>query len=422
VDNWEQVKISPSSTIKEAVELLEKVRLGIVLVTDEERKLMGTVTDGDIRRGLIDHVTLDDQVSEIMTRNPAVASISDDRAKIREMMTNHDLLQIPITDSDRRLVGLEVLQPLARDRAKYENPVVLMAGGFGKRLHPITLKTPKPLLRLGSKPISQLILEQLIEAGFQNFFLTVHYKADQVKRYFGDGKKWNVAIRYIEEERPLGTAGALGLLPSDLPDLPILVMNSDLLTKVNFQQLLHYHQMQEGSATVCARGYDFQVPYGVIETVDQKVSGIVEKPEHKFLVNAGIYVLNTEIVTSISRGSYLDMPDVLLQQLESNNTVNIFPVHEYWLDIGKVDEFERAQEEVERDVRERSKKRRNMFYDAIILVGLLILIISASADFIGLGAGPNKDVGEIYGPLQIIGNLVGVVVTAVGIVMKRSLR
>ena len=343
MNNWEQVQVAPSDTIEEAVTLLENTRLGIVLIVDEQKRLLGTVTDGDIRRALIDHVTMNDHVSTIMARSPAVASVSDDRAKIHKMMSDRELLQIPVIDNDRHLVGLEILQPLAHGKGQYENPVILMAGGFGKRLHPITLKTPKPLLRLGSKPIAELILEQLVDAGFRNFFLTVYYKADQIKRYFGTGKKWNIAIRYIEEERPLGTAGSLGLLPNDLPDLPILVMNSDLFTKVNFQQLLHYHQVEKGIATVCARGYDFQVPYGVIETIDHGLSGIVEKPEHKFLVNAGIYVLDPKIVTSISKDSYLDMPELLLRQLENSEEINIFPVHEYWLDIGQMEEYQRAQ-------------------------------------------------------------------------------
>ena len=230
--------------------------------------------------------------------------------------------------------------------SKFHNPVFLMAGGFGKRLHPMTNDTPKPLLKVGDKPILEMILKQFIDAGFHNFYISTHYKAEMIREYFGNGDKWNVSIQYIHEEKPLGTAGALGLLPKDLLELPILVMNGDLLTKVNYKHLLDFHIEQGGEATMCAREYDIQVPYGVVEVEEQRVKSIIEKPVHKFYINAGIYVLNSAKVKSIDGDSYLDMPN-LLNKLVSDNDENIgmFPIHEYWLDIGRMDEFQQAQSE-----------------------------------------------------------------------------
>ena len=220
-----------------------------------------------------------------------------------------------------------------------------MAGGFGTRLQPLTDHSPKPLLTVGNKPILETILDQFIEAGFHNFYISTHYKAEMLREHFGNGSEWNVTINYIHEDKPLGTAGALGLLPDDLPDMPILMMNGDLLTKVNFSELVQFHLENGGEATMCVREYDFQVPYGVITANDHKVASIIEKPTHKFFVNAGIYVLNSEIIKRIDANSYLDMPHMLQEYIDVGGQVNIFPVHEYWLDIGQMEQFEQAQQD-----------------------------------------------------------------------------
>ena len=419
--NSENIQILPSSTIREAVSLLEGVKTGIVLVVNEERKLLGTITDGDVRRALINLTPLDANVKTIMSENPVVASRRDDSETIRELMRENSLLQIPIIDEGNRIVGIEILEPLSEKRRVLENPVVLMAGGYGKRLRPLTVNTPKPLLRVGSKPIAELILQQLSETGFKQFFFSVHYQAEKLKRYFGNGEKWDVNIRYLDEEQPLGTAGSLGLLPDNLPDTPILVMNSDLLTRVNFRELLRYHEEQGGVATICARDYEFEVPYGVVEIENTTLIDITEKPRHRFFVNAGIYVLNQSVVQKIRNQGNIDMTDVLLGESKASNNVVVFPVHEYWLDIGRVDEFERAQDEVEREERIRSTKRRSYLYDALIYGGVLLFVISAISDLLGFGSGPIS--GEhVYGPIQIVGNIVGISIAVLGFIMKKSLR
>ncbi|MBT7556012.1 NTP transferase domain-containing protein, partial [Candidatus Woesearchaeota archaeon] len=247
-------------------------------------------------------------------------------------------------DKDGILCGLETLQNLV-EKPKYDNPVFLMAGGFGTRLHPLTKNTPKPLLKVGVKPILETIIEQFINYGFHNFYISTHFKSEQIRDYFKNGELHNISIKYLHEDTPLGTAGSLGLLPNNLPDLPMIVMNGDLLTKVDFRHLLDFHGNHNCEATMCVREYDFQVPYGVVEIDNYKIKKIKEKPVHKFFVNAGIYVLSRNLINKVDGKSYLDMTDFLEKELSSDG-VCPFLIHEYWLDIGRIDEYEKANREV----------------------------------------------------------------------------
>ena len=262
-------------------------------------------------------------------------------------MRNKEILQVPIVDSDRKIVGLETLQN-ALNIQRHENPILLMAGGFGTRLNNLTDERPKPLLKVGKKPILETIIHQFIDAGFCNFYISVHYKADMISQYFGNGSQWGVNIEYIRENTPLGTAGALGLFPFDSQGLPLIVMNGDILTKVDFESLLKFHKEQGGVATMCVREYDFQVPYGVVNTVKNRITSIVEKPIHKYFVNAGIYVLNSPIVKKIAANTRIDMPSLLEKQINAKRQVNMFLIHEYWLDIGELENFQRGQKDSKR--------------------------------------------------------------------------
>ncbi|MCP3672118.1 MAG: CBS domain-containing protein [Gammaproteobacteria bacterium] len=339
--DWKAVVLRPEDTMENAIQALDREALRIVLVADTKGRLLGTITDGDIRRALIKHFGMDANLDEVMNKEPTIAQVKDGREAILAMMKEKDLLHMPIVDDAGCIVSLETLQHLIKSK-KLDNPVFLMAGGFGKRLRPLTNDVPKPLLKVGSKPILEKILNQFIEKGFHNFFISTHYKAEMVREHFGDGGRWDVDIRYVHENEPLGTAGALGLLPDDLPDLPIMMMNGDLLTEVNIERLLEFHNARGGIATMCVREYDFQVPYGVIEAKDGVIKGVIEKPVHKFFVNAGIYVLSQDLVKSVDGTRYLDMPHLLDESIRSGSQVNSFPIHEYWLDIGRMEEFERA--------------------------------------------------------------------------------
>jgi NDP-sugar pyrophosphorylase family protein len=315
----------------------------LAIVVDENNKLLGTLADGDIRRALIQEKSLSLPVSEIMYKLPTTASSNTSRAELLKLMEAKDLSSIPLVDNGI-VVGLETLHR-ALHKDVYENPVFLMAGGFGTRLRPLTDNCPKPLLKVGDKPILETVLLSFIKAGFKCFYISTHYLPEMIRDHFGSGEKWGVSIKYIHENEPLGTGGALGLLPQDLPNLPIIVMNGDVLTKVNFEALLAFHCEHNASATMCVREYEYQVPFGVIESEGRKISSMVEKPIHRFHVNAGIYVIGQEIIKQVNNNEVIDMPTLLERNL--NKSVLMFPFHDYWLDIGRIDDFNRAQIDIE---------------------------------------------------------------------------
>jgi len=342
--NWRNALINPQTSLQEAIRVIDAAALQIALVSDDLGRLSGVVTDGDIRRALMRGLSLDHAVAEVMNANPKVASINDSKTKMCAVMEAHNLIHLPILDADRKVVGLETLQGLYK-QPHFQNPVFLMAGGFGRRLRPLTDVCPKPLLEIGGKPILETIIESFVSSGFRDFYIAVHYLADQIKDYFGDGLRWGVQISYIEEHEPLGTAGALGLLPTNLPDLPMIVMNGDILTQINFPRLLTYHNEHQGVATLCVRQYEYQIPYGVVSMNGQRITNIVEKPVHSCFSNAGVYVLNQSLVQTIAKQQQIDMPEFLNQQIKAGELVSMFPVHEYWLDIGKESDFLQAQGE-----------------------------------------------------------------------------
>lgn len=343
--NWKKVLISPDATLEEAISVIDQEALRIALVVDESNRLQGTVSDGDIRRALIKHRPLSSRVREVMNSKPTVAELSTPRETLRSIMYYNDLLSIPLL-SDGVVVGLESLHQVMEDY-RYENPVFLMAGGFGTRLRPLTNNCPKPLLRIGEKPILEIILESFVAVGFHNFYISTHYKPEMIRDYFGDGSKWGVKITYVHELEPLGTAGALGLLPRDLPDLPLIVMNGDILTKVDFKNLLKYHNENSSLATMCVREYHHQIPYGVIFADDHKITSIIEKPNQKYFVNAGVYVLDASIIHQVKQNEHIDMPTLLTEYIDKGKPVSMFPLHEYWLDIGQMKDFNQAQSDVE---------------------------------------------------------------------------
>ncbi len=341
--NWEKVLLSPDKTIRDAIKVIDASALQIVLIIDPVRKLLGTVTDGDVRRGILKGISLDLPVTEVMNPNPTVANVGDTRDNLLATMKLKEIRQVPLLDKDRCVAGIEVLNNLILPRER-ENRVVLMAGGMGSRLRPLTNDCPKPLLEVGNKPILETILENFIEYGFRHFYLSVNYKAVMVEDHFKDGSAWNVDIRYIHEDKAMGTAGPIGLLPEKV-EHPLLVMNGDLLTKVNFQQLLDFHLEHQAQATMCVREYDFQVPYGVVRLEKHRLLQIEEKPVQRFFVNAGIYVLEPGALTHIPRGNHLDMTDLFAKIIAEGFETAAFPIREYWIDIGRLDDLERAKGE-----------------------------------------------------------------------------
>lgn len=342
--HWQQVLIRPEATLRATIEVIDRAALQIALVVDDQEKLLGVVTDGDIRRALIRGLSLEHPVFEVMNKRPKVAALQDSKTQLIAIMEGHHLYQLPVVDEQGRVVRLESLQALYKQPA-FPNPVFLMAGGFGTRLRPYTDECPKPLLEIGGKPILETIIENFVKSGFRQFYIAVHYRAQQIKDYFGDGGRWGIKIDYIDEAEPLGTAGAIGLMPDNLPDVPLIVMNGDILTQIDFSRLLAYHNEQQAIATLCVRQYEYQIPYGVVKLEQQRVVGIEEKPLQSCLANAGIYVLDHSLINSIAAQKKLDMPTLLNQQVAAGEIVSMFPVNDYWLDIGREADFLRAQGE-----------------------------------------------------------------------------
>lgn len=338
--NWKNALISFDATIRDAIEAIDRGSLQIAVVVDAKKRLIGTITDGDIRRGILRGVAFSSSVREIMTKNPKSARSHQHHEEILSLMKQMKVRQLPVLDRSDRVVGIEVLDELLSVPTR-KNWVVLMAGGLGTRLKPLTDSVPKPMIPIGQKPILETILENFIEYGFKEFFISVHYKGHVIRNYFGDGSRWGVNIRYLSEDKKRGTAGALSLLPGK-PSEPVFVMNGDLLTKINFSQLLSFHQEQKLSATMCVREYDFQVPYGVL-TIDRcRIKSIDEKPTQKFFVNAGIYVLEPMSFEFIPKGKFYDMPQLFRDIMKAGGAAAAFPIREYWIDIGRLRDLMRA--------------------------------------------------------------------------------
>ncbi|HIP14924.1 MAG TPA: CBS domain-containing protein [Sulfurimonas autotrophica] len=341
MQNYKNVLLNQQATIKDALGVIDKGAIRIAIVLDDNERVVGTLSDGDIRRGLLNGLTLDSSIENLYFKEPTLANINDAKEIIIQKAIRKQIYQIPIVDDEGKLVKIEDLAKLLKTNAK-KNRVVLMAGGLGTRLRPLTQQTPKPLLKVGNKPILETIIENFAKYGFVNITISVNYKADMIKKHFGDGSALGVNIDYIEEEKRLGTAGSLSLM-RERPQEPFFVMNADLLTNVNFDHLLDYHSFENAIATMCVREYDYQVPYGVIQTEGSRILSIEEKPVHKFFVNAGIYILSPQVFEYIPKDEFYDMPTLFEDIIKDSLKTVSFPIHEYWLDIGRVSDFEQAQ-------------------------------------------------------------------------------
>ena len=342
--NYKNILLKPTSTIKEALQIIDIGAKQIALVVDEDEKLVGTLTDGDIRRGLLNNLSLEDSIEDIIFKNPTVCTIEDTKEDILELAINKKLYQIPLVDKSGKLIGIQEVDELLKPKIK-PNKVILMVGGLGSRLRPLTDEIPKPMLKVGNKPILETIILNFKKYGFINIVLCVNYKAEIIKEYFKDGSDFGVNIEYIYEDKRMGTAGALSLLKEKQPKEAFFVMNGDLLTNVNFEHLLTFHQNHNAKATMAVREYDFQIPYGVVNIENENIKSIEEKPTHKFFVNAGIYVLDSSCIELIPKDEFYDMPTLFEKMIDMNQTTISFPLREYWLDIGQMDDYKKANYE-----------------------------------------------------------------------------
>ena len=339
--NWRAFLLSTGATIRDAIAVLENNQC--VAIVDSEGHLKGTITDRDIRKGLLGHISIDSSICDVMNKAPTTLSFPLKAAEIKQKLGKCSFEQFPVVDSQQKVVGLHTNQELMQVRLP--NTVVLMAGGLGSRLSPLTEECPKPLLKVGHQPVLETIIEGFLEHGFDHFMISVNYQSEMIENYFQDGRQWGVSIEYLREKEALGTAGALSLLDKSL-EHPIIVMNGDLLTKLNFRNLLEFHQDHDALITMCVREYDFQVPYGVVKLDGSYATALEEKPLHKFFVNAGVYVISPEVLSSIPESKFHNMTDVIGPLLQKKKVVS-FPIHEYWIDIGKIEDYQQAHGEYE---------------------------------------------------------------------------
>jgi|SRR5665213_986304 len=337
--------VAEDTALIETLRRIDEGNLQLAVV-ERDGKIVGTVTDGDVRRALLSGVGLDASVARVMNRNPIVAPIGISNAAALTLMRRHGIHQLPIVDGEGRVSEVKLIDDLAVVPSD-EHWVVLMAGGLGSRLKPLTDETPKPLIRVGDKPILETVLTGFVKAGFGKFFISINYKADMIREYFGDGSAWGVDISYLEERDRLGTAGALSLLP-ERPKQPFFVMNGDLLTTVNFEQMLKYHREHRAFSTVCVREHSVTVPFGVVDFDDHRLLGIREKPTQKFFVNAGVYLLDPGVLDHLTPNASVDMPSLIETTIAGGKTSVVFPLREYWIDVGRLDDLQRASDEFHR--------------------------------------------------------------------------
>ena len=307
--------------------------LQIVLIVSKNNKLIGTVTDGDIRRGLLNGINLKDKISKIMKKDPLVVTNQLNKKTAKYIMKANSLLQLPIIDKNKKIVGLHLWNEYQSIYLK-KNTVVIMAGGFGKRMMPETKSTPKPMIKLHGKPILEHIIINIRECGFKNIIITTHYLSDVIKNYFGNGKKWGVNINYFKEKMPLGTAGSLSSIKFN-SNKPIVVTNGDVMSDINFSEILEYHINHKADATMAVREVEEQNPFGVIESSGIDIKRIIEKPIKKLAVNAGIYVINKKMTNYVKKNEALKMTDFFTNIKKKNKKTILFPIHETWKDIGK---------------------------------------------------------------------------------------
>lgn len=341
--SWRKAVIGTQATVGEAIAAIERGSIQVALVLDASNRLLGIVTDGDIRRGLLRGIALSGLATDVMNPKPVAVPATLSREERLHLMRQKSIKQLPLLDAAGQLVGVETFDELIEAPA-YPNPVLIMAGGLGERLGALTRDRPKPMLNVGGRPLLETIIRNVVQQGFKNIFISVNYKAEMIVDHFGDGSAIGAAIQYVHETERLGTAGALGLLPEP-PDLPMVVTNGDILTTINYGALLDFHNGTPADATMAVREHKVHVPYGVITESEGYLQAIREKPTESWFVSAGIYVVGRPAFDHVERGVRIDMPTVLERIVANKGRVAVYPIREYWLDIGRMEDFEQAHAE-----------------------------------------------------------------------------
>jgi len=323
---------SPSGTVKDALLKLDQTGEGIVLVVDDNLKLLGILTDGDYRRAILRGVDVTKApVTEVMNTKFICGKPEDTRSSLKNLFEKHKIRHLPIVSESLELLDL-IFTDTVFEKAR-ETEVILMVGGKGTRLGDLTKSTPKPMLDMGGAPLLERIVKKFTADHFVNFTFCVNYQSHVIEEYFGDGSKFGIRVKYTKEDMPLGTAGALSLL-NERPSSPFIVMNGDLLTEVNFSKMLEFHSEQKNRLTLGVRNYKVAIPFGVVEHDKGRVQGIVEKPSYAYYTNAGIYVLDPDCIDQIPRNEYYHMTSLVEDLIKKEQSVRTYSIHENWVDIG----------------------------------------------------------------------------------------
>jgi len=347
------VCVSSGCSVRDAMSCIDRSGCGIALVVDNTMHLLGTISDGDYRRAVLAGYNLDTSVNVLLEQKintpfdyPITAMNGSTPDELLDKMRLHGVRQIPIIDDNKKVINFARIDDLMPSQ---ELPLraVVMAGGFGTRLRPLTNDMPKPMLEVGGKPVMEHVVEQLKNAGIRHVSIATHYKPEQIEKYFGDGSAFGVQLSYVNEDKPLGTGGALGLM--QVPDSPLLIINGDIITHVNFRSMLSYHQEHKADMTVAVRQYSMQVPFGVVEYDGPRILNISEKPLVNYMVNAGIYLIEPLVYQFIPRGESFHMTDLIGWLRKADKLVVGFPVTEYWLDIGQHDDYIKAQKDAKNE-------------------------------------------------------------------------
>ncbi|HHD0454817.1 TPA: nucleotidyltransferase family protein [Campylobacter coli] len=337
-----KLKLTPDSSIEEALKIVGKERVRLGIIVDKKDKFLGVISDSNIRKALIKGKNLQSKIKDIYTKNPITIKENTSKNELLKLSAKTDIYDFPVLNDKKEVISIKSISSLLNHQVN-SNFVIIMAGGLGTRLKELTKNTPKPMLKVGKKPILENIVQRLKEQNFENFIFCVNYKKQIIEDYFKKGKDFGIKISYIKERKKLGTAGALSLIKQDFKE-SFIVMNADILTELDFNELLKAHKNSKALMSVCVREFEQQIPFGVIEQNKGFITNITEKPVQKFLVSAGIYVCEPEILKLLNKNEYLDMPELIKLAMQKGK-INIYLIHDYWIDIGRLDEFVKANEE-----------------------------------------------------------------------------
>lgn len=345
--NYKYLLISKNSSLSKAIKKINensiKFSQKVIFVVDNNNKLLGSITDGDIRRAIIKNNSLLYKVEDVMNPSPKFINLNNKDQDIKNLSDFE--LATPIINS-KKIVKDIYFSSYNKNNKKINNLVVIMAGGLGKRLRPLTSKTPKPLIKIDNKPILEIIIDNFKKYGFENYYISTFYKSNVIKKYFRDGKEFDIKIKYLNEKSPLGTAGALALLDKKIIKDPFILVNGDVITKINYDLLLAFHKENKNDVTICSKNYFVEIPYGILSFSKKKVSEIIEKPSFNYQVNTGIYVFSPKILKEFKNVERIDMNNLIKKLIQKKYIIKSYPLHEYWVDIGEMQQFEKAKKDI----------------------------------------------------------------------------